>query len=797
MLRTIDRYIIRETIPPFLLSLVIFTFLLEIPPVMRDLEMLVAKGVSWPVVGRIILNLIPQALGLTIPMALLTGLLIGLGRLSSDRETVALLACGVSPHRLLRPVLLMATIAAGATLYVMVKALPDANQTFREITFDVIAKQVENDVRPRVFFENFPGWVLYARDEPEDRVGWKDMLVANTSKPDSTELFLASRGRLVVSRQERRVDLVLTDGTRYATGKPGETRTYRFPGDLTMALNPESVFQKAELPRGLTEKTIADLRRDRQDKLNNNPPLSPHPEIIFTEQKFSVPFTCFVFAIIGLALGLSVARDGKMGGFVIGVGVIFAYYVIMYLAEAQTQGHYRAIEVARQLKTANFTLAHLARWWPNIILGIFGIGALVWRDRFASRQLPQSFPVLVPQLAGRWRTRRVASAPSLTPPSVPVPSGKRRNVVVVVRVPKLKLPSAGLIDRYVSRVYLRVVALAFLALVGLFYISTFIDASDKLFKGTATGTMIMSLLVYRTPQFIYFVIPIAALLSVLVTFGLLSRTSELTVMKACGISLYRVALPIVLLSLLFSAALFALDQEILARANRRATAIDDQIRGRPPKTFNPLNRRWIIGRDGSIYHYGYFDPRRETLTSLSVYRLVPKTWRLASQTYSASAEFRNGWTGINGWTQDFTGAAVKGRTFSRESLPLEAPEYFKTEDAEADLMTVAQLRRTVRELAATGANVVPQQVDLQRKLAFPFVTFVMTLLAVPFGVTTGRRGALYGIGLGIVLALTYWLLMSVFVAIGKAGLLPPLLAAWTPNIIVSATAIYLLLTTKT
>jgi lipopolysaccharide export system permease protein len=797
MLRTIDRYVIRETIPPFLLSLVIFTFLLEIPPVMRDLEMLVAKGVSWPVAGRIVLTLIPQALGLTIPMALLTGLLIGLGRLSSDRETVALLACGVSPHRLLRPVLVMATIAAGATLYVMIKALPDANQTFREITFDVIAKQVENDVRPRVFFENFPGWVLYARDEPADRIGWKEMLVADTSKLDSTELFLASRGRLVVSRQERRVDLVLTDGTQYTTGKPGETRTHRFPGNLTMALNPESVFQKADLPRGLTEKTIADLRADMHTKLTQTPPLSPHPEIIFTEQKFSVPFACFVFGIIGLALGLSVSRDGKMGGFVIGIAVIFAYYVIMYLAEAQTQGHYRAIETARKLNSANFALAHLARWWPNIILGLFGLGALVWRDRFASRQFPRAFPIIVPQLVGRWRNRRVAPESPSTTPGNPSPNGRKRNVVVVVRVPKLKIPSAGLIDQYVSRMYLRMVALAFLALVGLFYISTFIDASDKLFKGTANGTMIMTLLVYRTPQFVYFVIPIAALLSVLVTFGLLSRTSELTVMKACGISLYRVALPIVLLSLLFSAALFALDQEVLARANRRATAIDDQIRGRPPKTFNPLNRRWMIGRDGSIYHYGHFDPRHETLTSLSVYRLVPGTWRLASQTYSATAEFRNGWTGVNGWSQDFTAAASKGRTFTRESLPLEPPEYFKTEDTEADLMTVAQLRRTVRELAATGANVVPQQVDLQRKLAFPFVTFVMTLLAVPFGVTTGRRGALYGIGLGIVLALTYWLLMSVFVAIGKAGLLPPILSAWTPNIIVSAAAIYLLLTTKT
>jgi lipopolysaccharide export system permease protein len=798
MLRTIDRYVIREVIPPFLLSLVIFTFLLEIPPVLRDLEMLVAKGVSWQVAGRIMLTLIPQALGLTIPMALLTGLLIGLGRLSADRETVALLACGVSPYRLLRPVLLLAACCAAATMYVMVKAIPDANQTFREITFEVIAKRVENDIRPRVFFEDFPGWVLYARDEPRDAVGWKDVLVANTSKPDATELSLASRGRLVLNREERRVDLVLTDGTRYSTGKPGETQTYRFPGELTMALNPEMVFRKAELPRGLTEKTMAELRADWTTKLAGHPALSPHPEIIQIQQKFSIPVACFVFALIGLALGLSVARDGKMGGFVIGIGVIFAYYVVMYLAEAQTQGHYRGIESANGLGSTSFLFAHLARWWPNIVLGAFGIAALIWRDRFASRQLPRSFPLVVPQLAARW-TSKGNAAGSVSEPVAGDAAGARRGrkVVVVVRIPKLRMPAPNLLDQYVSRMYMRIVALGFLALLGLFYISTFIDASDKLFKGTASTGTVMNLLAYRTPQFVYFVIPIAALLSVLVTFGLLSRTSELTVMKACGISLYRIALPVVLLSLLFSAALFALDQDILARANRRANALDDQIRGRPPKTFNPMNRRWVIGRDGSIYHYGFFDARHNILTSLTVYRLVPGAWQLASQTYATTAEYRQTWTARKGWTQEFGAGPAKWRAFAQQQMPLEPPEYFRTEETEMDLMTVAQLRRAVKELSATGANVVPQQVDLHRKLAFPFVTFVMTLLAVPFGITTGRKGTLYGIGLGIVLALSYWFLMSVFVAIGKAGLLPPALAAWTPNIVVSACAIYLLLRAKT
>ena len=790
MLRTIDRYVIREVIPPFLLSLLIFTFLLEIPPVMRELETLVAKGVSWQVAGRIMLTLIPQGLGLTIPMALLTGLLIGLGRLSADREAVALLACGVSPYRLLRPVLLMATVAAGATTYVMLKAIPDANQTFREVTFDVITKKVENDIRPRVFFEEFPGWVLYVRDDQGTGPGWKDVLVAKTSKPDATELFLASRGRLVLERDERRVDLVLTDGTQYSTGGPGETRTYRFPVELTMSLNPDDVFRRADLPRGVTEKTIAELRRDAATKLRGG--LSPHPEIYNIHQKFSIPVACFVFAVIGLALGLTVARDGKLGGFVIGVAVIFAYHVVMFLAEAQTKGHYRALEQAHLLGSASFLNAHLTRWWPNLILGVFGIAALIWRARFSERQFPISLPIGIPRLPARWSSAGAAPAG----PQIAA-SGSPRRTVVVLRLPRIRMPGPGLLDRYIARLYLRVAGLSILSLLGLFYISTFIDASDKLFKGVATGGTVMQLLVFKTPQFVYFVIPIAALLSVLVTFGMLSRSSELTVMKACGVSLYRTALPVVLLSLLWSAALFALDQEILARANRRAGALDDAIRGRPAKTFGPLNRRWVIARDGSIYHYGFFDPARNVLTSMTLYSVAPGAWRLASQTYASTAEYRAGWIGLKGWTQEFSDGPPKWRTFAKQPLPLEPPDYFKTEATETEMMTAAQLKRAVDELSASGVNFLPQAVELQRKIAFPFVTFVMTLLAVPFGVTTGRRGALYGIGLGIVIALSYWFVMSVFIAVGKTGLLHPALAAWTPNIIVTACATYLILTTKT
>ena len=234
----------------------------------------------------------------------------------------------------------------------------------------------------------------------------------------------------------------------------------------------------------------------------------------------------------------------------------------------------------------------------------------------------------------------------------------------------------------------------------------------------------------------------------------------------------------------------------MARANLRASALNDQIRGRPARTFSPMNRRWVMARDGSIYHYGYFDPSHDMLSSLSVYRLVPDGWKLLSITYAATAEYRGGWVGRKGWQQDFASKSA-WRTFAATPLELEPPDYFETEETDAEAMTAAQLRHHIDELSASGFNVVPASVELQRKFAFPFVTLVMTLLAVPFGVTTGRRGALYGIGLGIVIALSYWFTSSVFIAIGSAGILPPALAAWTPNIIVLACAVYMLLRTKT
>jgi LPS export ABC transporter permease LptG len=373
-------------------------------------------------------------------------------------------------------------------------------------------------------------------------------------------------------------------------------------------------------------------------------------------------------------------------------------------------------------------------------------------------------------------------------------------VVLVVRVPQLRLPSPRILDLYLVRFYARIFGIAFAGMLGIFYIATFIDLSDKLFKGQATGAMLLEYFWYSTPQFVYFVTPISTLVATLVTIGLLTKSSELIVMRACGVSLYRAAVPLVAFGLFWSAGLFTLSETVLAEFNRKAKALGHVIRGNAPRTFDVMNRQWVAGRDGSLYHYVFFDPGQLEMNSLSLYRFAPDGWRIASRTFVTRADFRDDqWKGGQGWSREFDRRSEvrKYVTYDTTPLRIEPASYFMTEQPDAERMSYVQLRSYIGELKTSGFNVVPYQVALQRKVSFPFVTVIMTLLAIPFAATTGRRGALYGVGVGIVLAIAYWLLFSVFTAMGTAALVSPLLAAWAPNILFTACAAYLLLTVRT
>ena len=785
-MRTIDRYVILEIIPPFVLALLVFTFILIIPFIIELAEQMIAKGVPWPMLGRLMWTLVPQALGLTIPMALLIGILVGFGRLSADREVVVLMACGVSPYRMLRPVLLLGVVAWAACSWVMIKSIPDANQTFRELRLQIVVDRAEGEVRPRVFFTDFPNIVLYAREVPKAG-GWNDVLAADTGNPAQPVIYLARHGRMLVDRENKTIHMVLEQGTRHATKAhdPAFYEVLNFDRTV-LTLDPEQVFPRKGPARGDKELSIADLQVRRAELEKEG--VSTHNQVMTIHQKFSIPIACFVFAVLGLALGASSRKDGKLASFVLGIGVILVYYVIMFSAQSLTKGHY--------------VPAWLAMWIPNIVLGAAGILLLVSRARAADQPIRIALPAWV-RLPWARRTEPASAAQS----GAAAPASPRRGVVLVIRVPQFSLPRPSLLDTYVAGQYGRILLMTVAAMLSLFYISTFIDMSDKLFKGETTLGQLLRFMLWSTPQFMAYILAIAVLLSALVTIGLLTKNSELIVMRACGISLYRTAMPLVAFALVTSAMLFGMEERVLGVANRQADRLKHLIRGGSPQTFDVLMRKWIVGRNGDVYHYQYYDPRRRELNVLSLFSFDIASRTLNRRVYAARAtwlpesrgEGEPQWRLETGWSRTFgRGNQVKEFTTFQSALhTLDGPDYFVTEDPEPRRMTYPQLKEYIGELQLSGYDVLDHQVELHRKTAFPLVPLVMTLIAVPFAVTTGRRGALYGIGVGIVLALTYWTMISVFAAFGQGGLIAPALAAWAPNLLFAAVAAYLLLTVRT
>jgi LPS export ABC transporter permease LptF/LPS export ABC transporter permease LptG len=782
MLRIIDRYVLRELVTPFVLALLLLTFALEIPPIIQTGEQFIAKGVAWGTISRVLMTLLPQAFGITIPMALLVAMLIALGRLSGDREMVAFEACGVSPARLLRPLMLAALVATGAAAYVMIAALPAANQAFREISFRVISSMADNEVKPRIFFQKFPNIVIYARDVVPG-VGWSDVLVADNSAANEPKLYLARRGRVVIDAAKRTVQLVLEDGTSHSV-KPQEPDRYQLLTfqQSVITIDPTSVFPRAGPAKNEQEMTIAELKT-RMAQLESQG-LHPHTAIIFWQRKFSIPVACIAFTLIALGLGVSNRRDGKLAAFVLGIGVVFVYYMLMYGAQAVAEA---------EVLGGWFSWASM--WVPNVVVGLWGVLLIV--RRIVAPERPLRLPLGV-------FTRRSGAAPSATEAGPAIRPGEDPARANVSRpAPWIRLPRPSILDWYVVKQAGRLSTLAGVSLLGLFYISTFIDLADNLFKGRTTGMMILRYLWFASPQFVYYIIPLAVLIGAMVTVGALTKNSELTVMRACGISLYRTAAPLLLLALVGSATLFGLEERVLAFSNRKADAINDVIRGRLPKTYS-LNRQWIAATTGNVYQYVYFDALHKKLVGLSVYEFGPDHSTLVKRSYFAEASFDGDretkglveWKGGAGWVREFS-PALNYATFSARPILLDGPGYFGSERPDADAMSFTELREHIAGLRSSGFNVVPYLVELHRKLAFPFITIIMALIAVPFAASTGKRGAMYGIGAGIVLAIGYWTAISVAAGIGSAGLLSPALAAWAPNLIFGSGALYLLLTVRT
>jgi LPS export ABC transporter permease LptG len=306
---------------------------------------------------------------------------------------------------------------------------------------------------------------------------------------------------------------------------------------------------------------------------------------------------------------------------------------------------------------------------------------------------------------------------------------------------------------------------------------------------------------FKTTDILQLLTPVAVLVAVLITFGIMARRQEITAMKAAGISVYRTVLPALGLGLAISVGMFAASEYLIPPLNRVANEDFNRIKGRPPQSVTQLQNRWVLGNDGKFYNYDYLEkngPDGVTFYGLSVYDVNERGWELNNRLFASRAI----WNGVSyslerAWRRSFQPrkwANIPDGTRTREIDP---PHYFNQETRESETLSFVELRGHIHSLEKLGLDVTKLRVELHRKLAFPMVSLVMTLLGIPFAFVVSRRGALYGVAASIVLAIVYWAFIAIFEALGNYAVLPPALAAWAPNLLFGATGLFFTLTLET
>ncbi len=357
----------------------------------------------------------------------------------------------------------------------------------------------------------------------------------------------------------------------------------------------------------------------------------------------------------------------------------------------------------------------------------------------------------------------------------------------------------SVLSQYISREFIIVFLLSVCSFNVIYLVIDFFQSVDKFLEHSAPLVLILWYYLLKIPMITFQTLPLAVLLSTLVTLGTFSRHMEITAMKASGISLYRITRPIILISLLIAFITFFGNEYLVPTSFRKSEHIMnvEVLRRDQKASFKNLNI-WYRD-DSSIYNFQAFDPDRNTLKGITIY-LFDADFRLHQR-----VDAHDGVWEKDRWTLN----DVTIRKFhEKESMAIEnhrqmtftmsiTPETLRKVQKDAEEMGYGELRRYVRRLQRAGYDATKYVVDLKMKVSFPIVNLIMVLIGIPFALKTGRTGGFAaGIGISLAIGLSYWILLSVSQAFGHSGILPPLLSAWSPHLLFGGAGVVTLLSIR-
>ncbi|HKV05973.1 MAG TPA: LptF/LptG family permease [Candidatus Acidoferrales bacterium] len=785
-MRLLDRYIAREVVSHAALGLAVFTFVFFVPQLVRLMELIVRHSGSIWTVALLFLCTLPPALAFTLPMGVLVGVLIGLGRLSADSEIVALHASGVSLRRLLVPIGFVALVATTATLLITFWLSPAAIRTAARLQQQLLASQAPYAVVPRVFDERFPRFILYVQDVEAAATRWRGVFLASSgdvasgltphSVRDSSDpsqrsaITIAEDAQVIVGPARGQLELHLGSGSthEYDSRYPDQYNVTTFgetdiPVDVSAASSPlkKSSFSAAE-------RSVGDLLGDRGPNWRES-------RVEF-QRRVAFPAACLVFALLGVPIGVRPRRGGRAAGLILTLVLIGAYYFVFVSGD-----HFAA-----QGRIAPWA----GVWAANIVGAIAGF--------FFLRRVENV----------RRRSRVVARLESLWSRSqIPAPGMNGATARSQAGVGIRYALGAGrewafpmLIDVYLLQQFFYYLFVLLAGFVLIFDAFTLFDLLADIARNNVSALTLLNYFRFLIPEMIYQLAPLATLVATLVTLAVLAKNNEVIALKASGVSLYRLVLPLLLAGCLVMGGMFLLDNTFLPYANQRQDALRNRIKGRPAQTYFEPARQWIFGENSKIYNYELFDPDRQLFGGLNVFELDPSTFQVRRRVFATRARWEpteNAWVLTGGWVRDFgdDGRVSRYDPFTATSLPelIEPPGYFRREVRQYYQMNWRQLGEYIASLRQAGFDTARLAVQWQKKFAFPLIAAIIVFLGAPFAFLVGTRGAVGGIAVAVGIGVVYWSTSALFEAMGSVGQLPPLLAAWAPDAIFGFLAVYFFL----
>lgn len=778
-MRLLNRYLVREIAPYVALTLVLLTSVIFLREASRFSELFIVfsrNGMPTRPLFALIAAVLPTVLVYTVPISLLVGVLVGLGRLSSDSEITAMRASGVSRRRLVYPLLAIGLVAAAAMTYITFTLAPASHRTINDLKQargDIVYQGIATQIKPRVFEESIPGKVFFIQDVDRQTNEWRNLFIAESAAgddPDDVTIYTARAGRLTTpspgvilpelhlyevqahevsnSRERRRIEYNIQDAQKLSI-------VFQTSGDPAAPAEAARPVDFAELEFAALAAHQPEPERERSHRAE-------------LHKRFAVPVTCVIFAVIGLAFGVYNQRAGRSFGLLLGLILTVLFYVVTIGGEKA--GRSGALPV------------WLGVWGPNIAFAGFG----VWTT--TRGRLPRWAQVgaLVAEVARRVRSAAPAAR-----------GGASGRAVLWPRFPRI-------IDRLVVTDLGRHVALVAAGLTSVFLVFTIFEHLTEIVRNQVPASVVVGYVLYLTPQVVAYMVPLAVLVGVMVTFGLMAAGSQVVALKASGQSIYRLAAPVVALALALSAALFAVQNFVLPTTNRQQEELRQQIVSgvEPARTVHQTDRQWIFGKENRIFYYRHYDPTSDSFAHLSIFDLDPATFQITRRVFASKASWvpeRGEWLLEYGWQRTFDGVRVTAAdAFRTEHLRIaEAPDYFKRPVSDADKLTFGELRRQIDELSRSGFDVLDLRIDMHAKVAFPLTCLIMAFVGLPFAFSVGKRGAVYGVAIGLAIGLVFWGALGLFTQLGRYEIVPPLLAAWGPNMLFGAGGVYLFLTTRT